>query len=104
MFAPGTDLVWPPLGEWFTGWVAATGVDPTTVSPLAPNTMDQMAYQPRAFRRPVVTVHLYAFDLHSGVILMHVVAVVLTEVREGGSIAAAMFTGGKILNRLPEDA
>ena len=47
----GTDLFWPPFGGWFASWVAATGVDPGTVSPLAPNTMDQAAYKAmRAFR------------------------------------------------------
>ena len=85
----GTDPFWPLFGGWFAGWVAATGVDPTTVSPLAPNTMDQAAYQAmRALRRPVVTMHLYAFYALSGVIVIHVAAVVLTEVREGGSITS----------------
>lgn len=100
----GTDLFWPPFGGWFAGWVAAAGVDPATVSPLASNTIDRAAYQTmRAFRRPVVTIHLYAFYVLAGVILAHLVAVIVTELREGGSIISAMFTGRKILNRPPED-
>jgi Ni/Fe-hydrogenase 1 B-type cytochrome subunit len=100
----GTDLFWPPLGGWFAGWVAATGVDPAAVSPLASSTVDPAAYQAmRAFRRPIVAVHLYGFYVLSAAIVVHLVAVILTELREGGSITSAMFTGRKILNRSPED-
>lgn len=100
----GTDLFWPPFGGWVAGWVAATGVDPATVSPLTPSTIDQAAYQAmRAFRRPVATVHLYGFYVLSAVIAAHLVAVIMTELHEGGSITSAMFTGRKILRRRPED-
>jgi len=53
----------------------------------------------RAFRRPVVMIHLYAFYALAGVILLHLVAVIVTEIHEGGSITSAMFTGRKIFNR-----
>ena len=100
----GTDLFWPPFGGWFAGWVAATGIDPASVSPLASDTMDQAAYKAmRAFRLPIVTIHLYAFNALAAVILTHLAAVIVTEIHEGGSITSAMFTGRKILNRLPQD-
>lgn len=100
----GTDLFWPPFGSWFARWVAAAGVDPASVSPLAANTINQAAYQAmRAFRRPLVTMHLYTFFVLSGVIVLHLAAVVVTELREGGSITSAMFTGRKLLDRPPQD-
>ena len=100
----GTDLFWPPFGGWFAGWVAATGIDPASVSPLASDTMDQAAYKAmRAFRFPIVTIHLYAFYALAAVILAHLAAVIVTEIHEGGSITSAMFTGRKILNRPPQD-
>lgn len=100
----GTDLFWPPFGRWFAGWVAAAGIDPAMVSPLAAETLDQTAYKAmRAFRSPVVTIHLYAFYVLAGVILLHLIAVIVTEIHEGGSITSAMFTGRKILNRPPQD-
>jgi Ni/Fe-hydrogenase 1 B-type cytochrome subunit len=100
----GTDLFWPPFGGWFAGWVAAPGIDPATVSPMAPTTIDQAAYKAmRAFRHPMVTIHLYAFYALSVVILAHVAAVIVTEIHEGGSITSAMFTGRKILDRPPQD-
>ena len=37
-------------------------------------------------------------------IALHLIAVVLTEIHEGGSITSAMFTGRKILTRKPPDA
>ena len=37
------------------------------------------------------------------VILMHLFAVIVTEIHEGGSITSAMFTGRKLLNRPPQD-
>lgn len=100
----GTDLFWPPFGGWFANWVAANGVDPATVSPLASNTIDQSAYKAmRAFRSPVVTIHLYAFYALAVVIATHLAAVIVTEIQEGGSITSAMFTGRKILDRPPQD-
>lgn len=100
----GTDLFWPPFGGWFAGWVAAVGVDPANVSSLASDTIDRTAYQAmRAFRRPVATIHLYAFYALAGVIVAHLVAVILTELHEGGNITSAMFTGRKMLNRPPQD-
>lgn len=77
----GTDLFWPPFGGRFASWVAASGIDPATVSPLASNTIDQTAYQAmRALRRPIVTTHLYAFYALAVMIVLHLIAVVLTEV------------------------
>ncbi len=100
----GTDLFWPPFGGWFAGWVAAAGIDPAMVSTLAPETLDQTAYKAmRSFRGPVVAIHLYSFYALAAVILLHLIAVIVTEIHEGGSITSAMFTGRKILNRPPQD-
>jgi len=37
------------------------------------------------------------------VIVIHITGVVVTELREGGGIVSAMFTGQKILDRKPAD-
>jgi Ni/Fe-hydrogenase 1 B-type cytochrome subunit len=58
----------------------------------------------RAFREPIVEVHEFAFWILAVLIVVHVAAVVVTELHEGGSITSAMFTGRKILSRRPEDA
>jgi Ni,Fe-hydrogenase I cytochrome b subunit len=101
----GTDLFWPPFGHWFAQWVAAPGVDPGAVYPGASAVIDKASYQDmRAFRGPFVEIHELTFYALAAVITLHIIAVVLTEVHEGGAITSAMFTGRKILTRKPPDA
>jgi len=101
----GTDLYWPPFGYWFASWVAAPGVDPTLVVPGATELIDKGSYDAmRAFRSPFIAVHEFGFYALAAVIVLHIIAVVVTEVREGGSITSAMFTGRKILSKRPPDA
>jgi cytochrome b len=67
--------------------------------------MDKAAYQSmREFRAPFVEVHEIVFYVLAAAIVLHIIAVVVTELREGGSITSAMFTGRKILTRTPPDA
>jgi cytochrome b len=101
----GTDLFYPPIGRWIAQWVAAPGIDPAALIPYAPEMYDTAAYERmRAFREPIVTVHLYSFYVLVVVVVLHVAAVVVTELREGGSIVSAMFTGRKILSGRAVDA
>jgi Ni/Fe-hydrogenase 1 B-type cytochrome subunit len=101
----GTDLFWPPFGRWFAAWVAAPGVDPALVVPGATDLIDKASYDAmRAFRRPFVRVHELGFYALAVLIVLHLVAVVVTELHEGGSITSAMFTGRKVLSRPPPDA
>jgi cytochrome b len=100
----GTDLFYPPLGHWIAQWIAAPGVDPAALVPYAPEMYDKTAYESmRAMRKPFATVHLYSFYVLMIVVVLHVAAVIITEIREGGSIISAMFTGKKILSELPVD-
>jgi Ni/Fe-hydrogenase 1 B-type cytochrome subunit len=100
----GTDLFYPPIGGWVARWVAASGVDPTTLVPYAPPMYDQAAYASmRAFRAPIATTHLFGFYVLMFVLVAHITAVVITEIREGGSIVSAMFTGRKIMSGRPLD-
>jgi len=67
--------------------------------------MDQAAYtKMREFQAPFVEVHELTFFALSLVIMLHIIAVVATEVKEGASITSAMFTGRKILSRAAEVA
>jgi Ni/Fe-hydrogenase 1 B-type cytochrome subunit len=101
----GTDLFWPPFGHWFAQWVAAPGIDPATVQAGVMGMVDKASYQGmRAFRGPFVQVHEFAFYALAIAIVFHLIAVVFTELHEGGSITSAMFTGRKILTRKPPDA
>jgi cytochrome b len=55
------------------------------------------------FRLPVVRIHYYGFYTLLALALMHILAVVVTEVRGGGGLISAMFTGKKVLSEPPAD-
>lgn len=57
----------------------------------------------RAFRKPVITTHLYGFCVLLVAILIHIFAVVVTDIRERSGIISAMFSGRKVLPRFPVD-
>ena len=100
----GTDLFYPPIGSWIASWVAAPGIDPATLVPYAPEMYDKAAYEAmRAFRKPFVTVHYYGFYVLLAFGLIHILAVVVTELREGGNLISAMVSGKKVLSEPPVD-
>ena len=57
----------------------------------------------KAFKGPFGLIHLYTAYLLMFIIVVHIAAVVYTEVREGGGIISAMFTGKKVLSGKPVD-
>ena len=100
----GTDIFYPPFGNWVAHWVAAPNTDPSALTPLARDLMDKSAYAAmRSFRAPFAEIHEFGFYLLIAVVALHVVAVVVTELREGGALVSAMFTGRKIIPGRPED-
>jgi cytochrome b len=100
----GTDLFYPPIGHWIAQWVAAPDVAPDSLTPYAPEMYDATAYETmRAFRKPIAVVHLYTFYILTVIVILHVIAVIITELREGGGIISAMFTGRKIIGGRPVD-
>ncbi len=100
----GTDLFYPPFGTWIAQWVAAPGVDPGTLVPYAPEMVDKTAFgNMRTFRKPFIVSHLYGFYVLLIVVAMHVAGVIVTEVREGGNLISATFTGKKTLSGPPVD-
>jgi cytochrome b len=100
----GTDLFYPPIGAWIADRIAAPGVDPATLVPYAKEMYDQTAYEAmRAFREPFITMHYYNFFVLLTFAVIHILAVVVTELREGGTLISAMFTGRKVLNVPPAD-
>jgi Ni/Fe-hydrogenase 1 B-type cytochrome subunit len=100
----GTDLFYPPFGSWIAGWVAALGVDSATLVPYAPEMYNETAYEAmRAFRKPFITVHYYGFYMLIVFAVIHILAVIVTELREGGGLITAMFSGQKVLSGPPVD-
>ena len=100
----GTDLFYPPIGGWIAERIAAPGVDPSALVPYAKEMYDQAAYEAmRAFRKPFIALHYYGFFVLLTFAVIHILAVVVTELREGGTLISAMFTGKKVLSVPPAD-
>ena len=100
----GTDLYMPPFGKAIATNVAADGIDPSQVRPYSPETVDSEAYQAmRDIRAPVVETHEIIYFVLLGLIAMHILAVVLTELKNGGNIISAMISGRKTFSNPPAD-
>jgi len=100
----GTDLFYPPLGHWFASWVAAPGVDPATIVPGSPNIEREALASMRAFRKPFIVTHVWSYYVLLVIGALHILGVVVTEIREGGTLVSATFTGRKYLAEEPVDA
>jgi len=103
----GTDLYLPPFGHEIAEWVTGAGEEHDKIKNLKPGSKDDVdseAYaEMREFRKPFITTHVYSFYLLLISIFLHIVAVVITEVREKNGLISAMFTGNKIVSKKPVD-
>ncbi|HKU17063.1 MAG TPA: cytochrome b/b6 domain-containing protein [Steroidobacteraceae bacterium] len=106
----GTDLFYPPFGHLFAQWVAAPGVDPASLGPVAivkasePHLLNAEALTAVGhFKELYELTHYYGFYTLLVLIGLHIAGVVVGELRGGGTLVSAMFTGRKILHRVPQD-
>lgn len=103
----GTDLYLPPFGHEIAEWVTASGEEHDKIANLKPGSkenIDTEAYaEMRDFRKPFITLHVYVFYTLLVAILLHIIAVVITEIREKNGIISAMFTGKKVMSEKPVD-
>lgn len=100
----GTDLFYPPFGGAISRWVVASGVDPATLLPYTPAMVDPVAFQEmKSFRRPFGITHVTTFYALAAMVVLHVIAVIVTEICEGGGLVSAMFSGKKVLPAPPVD-
>ena len=100
----GTDIYYPPFGAYVAEYVAAPDTDPASLVPYDPTgTIAEKADRLKAFKKPFGLIHLYSAYILMFIVVIHIAAVVYTEVREGGGIISAMFTGRKVLSGKPVD-
>lgn len=99
----GTDLYLPPFGHEIAEWVMGSGEDHSKLEDLVPGSkkgVDTEAYQAmRDFRKPFITIHKYGFYILALSILLHIIGVIFTEVKERNGIVSAMFTGIKVFRK-----
>ena len=104
MVRAGTDIYYPPFGDFMAKYVAAEGVTFDQIKPYDETGTDADKYaRLKAFKGPWGTVHVYTAYLLWLMVLVHVVAVIRTESGGQGTIVSAMFSGKKHLPREPED-
>jgi cytochrome b len=100
----GTDIYFPPFGAFVADYVAAADTDPGSLIPYNPAGVDaEKLDRLKAFKGPFGDVHIYTAFILMFVIVVHIAAVIFTEVRKGGGIISAMFTGKKVLSSKPVD-
>ena len=103
----GTDLYLPPFGHEIAEWVMGSGEDHSKLENFVPGSkegVDPKAYQAmRDFRKPFITIHLYGFYTLGLSIVLHIIGVIVTEVRERNGLVSAMFTGSKVFSKPPVD-
>jgi Ni/Fe-hydrogenase 1 B-type cytochrome subunit len=101
----GTDLYSGPFGSYFANWV--TEGDPARLAALQPGDRSQTveaAYtEMRAFRRPIISTHVYGFYTILTLFLIHIIGVIVSENREKNGLVSAMITGEKVLDDHPVD-
>ena len=100
----GTDVYMPPFGNTIKEWVAVDEQAMTQVEPYSKEGVNPEAYKEmRSFRKAFITTHYYVFYILLAAILLHLVGVVATELRERNGIVSAMFTGKKVFAKKPYD-
>lgn len=101
----GTDVYMPPLGNTIKEWIASDPSLVDSIKPYSKEGIDEVAYKEmRDVRKPFITVHYYVFYTLIAAIILHLIGVVVTEVRERNGLVSAMFTGKKVFAEKPFDA
>ena len=101
----GTDVYMPPFGNTIKEWVAVDSSTVESIKPYSKEGVDAEAYKEmRDFRKPIVTTHYYVFFVLLAAIFLHLLAVIITEIKEKNGIVSAMFTGKKVFANKPFDS
>jgi len=100
----GTDIYYPPFGSIAAEYIAQPGADPDSLIPYDTSAVDKEKYDAlKAFKKPFGAVHIYTAYFLMFLIVIHIAGVVRVEIKEGGGIISAMFTGKKFLRGKAQD-
>ncbi|PHS69970.1 MAG: cytochrome B [Methylophaga sp.] len=101
----GTDVYMPPFGNTIKAWVAVDQSSIDLIKPYSKEGIDEIAYKDmRNFRKGFVTTHYYVFYALLAAIILHLLGVIMSELRERNGLVSAMFTGKKVFTNKPFDA
>lgn len=94
----GTDIYYPPFGQYFAESVAIDKQNIDAVKPYSKENVNEEAYKTmRDIRKPFITAHVYAFYGLLFLIPLHILGVIIAERREKSALVSAMITGYKYL-------
>ncbi len=100
----GTDIYYPPFGSFVVNYIASPDVNPDSIIPYNPAGISEAKAQNlKEFKGPIGQVHKYSAYTLMFFIVVHIFFVIVAEIREGGSLISAMFTGKKLLKKKPVD-
>jgi len=103
----GTDLYFPPFGHEFAEWATGAGEDHSQLVGLVPGAkemLDPEGYAAmRQFREPFIAIHKLFFWFMLAAVVLHVLAVVIEEIRHGNGLVSAMISGKKVFRQKPRD-
>lgn len=100
----GTDIYYPPFGSSVLEYIAEPGADLDSIKPyVADGTDKDKAAKLKAFKGPFGKIHIYCSYVLMFMIVLHIFFVVRVEIKEGGGLITAMFTGKKVLTKKPVD-
>ena len=103
----GTDLYLPPFGHEFKEIVMNAGEDHSKIADVVAGNKDNLdpeGYQRmRKIREPFIEIHEFSFYALLVAMVLHIIGVVVTEIKEGDSIVSAMITGKKHMKKPPVD-
>lgn len=100
----GTDIYYPPLGSAMKAWVAEDQALVEEIRPYSKVNVNEAGYQEmRAFRKPFIQIHETVYYPLILFIFVHIIAAIVTDVKEKNGIISAMFTGRKVFDKEPVD-
>lgn len=100
----GTDIYFPPFGQTITQWIAEDKNRSDEIQPYSKENVNDASYKEmRDFRKPFITTHYYVFYILLAAILLHIIGVVISELRDKTGIISAMITGNKHSTKPPVD-
>jgi cytochrome b len=98
----------PPFGNQVIEYIAAVDENQNRTGEIRAGYKDNInekAYEEmHTFRKPFITIHYYVFFTLLAAIFLHIIGVMITEVREKNAIVSAMVTGNKYFNTRPVDS
>ena len=105
LIVAGTDIFYPPIGNKMKVWIAKDQSKLDLIKPYSKENVDEAKFKEmRAFRAPYIGTHVKLYYVLLVLIVIHIAAAIITDIKEGNGIISAMFTGRKFFKEKPVDS